>query len=195
MNPIVSTDTRSSLLVRLRDNDDAAWRDFFGLYTPIVYGYAMRRGVQPNDAEDITQEVMVEVARCIRNFEYQPDKGRFRDWLGLIAYRRLARLWKANQPTDAATDDQLDGGQIDPEWIDEYHAGVLKQAMENVQSGFADATWKIFLAAWQEGVPPIEVAKRFSVAIEVVYNAKSRVLKQLEAEVLRISDDCAWLPN
>jgi hypothetical protein len=67
--------------------------------------------------------------------------------------------------------------------------------MENVKCGFAEATWKMFLAAWQEGVPAIEVATQFGVAIEVVYNAKSRVLKQLEAEVLRISDDCAWLPN
>lgn len=195
MHHLASTDTRPSLLLRLRDNDDAAWRDFFRLYTPIVYGYAMRRGVQPNDAEDITQEVMVEVTRCIRNFEYQPDRGRFRDWLGMIAYRRLGKLWRGQPTGSAEFEHEADAGQVDPAWIDEFQAVILKEAMHNIRGSFAEVTWQLFLATWQEGSPSSEVAERFNVAIEVVYNAKSRVLKQLEAEVVRISDDCAWLSH
>lgn len=193
MNPIVSSETRASLLVRMRDHQDLAWRDFFMLYTPVVCGYCLRRGLQPSDAEDVTQEVFIEVARCISNFEYQSNRGRFRDWLATITWRRLARFWQSQKKAQDSIGDQDFQVQSDPEWLDEFQAVITQQALENIQSGFAQSTWQLFLANWQEGLPAAEVAQRFGVPIEMVYNAKSRALKQLEAEVLRLSDDCAWL--
>jgi RNA polymerase sigma factor (sigma-70 family) len=195
MSRNTADDTRPSLLVRLRDNDEAAWREFFQIYTPVVYGYAIRRGVQPSDAEDITQEVLVEVARCVRRFEYNPDRGRFRDWLGTVVWRRLSKFWKSRQANDRTMEHNEGSGQVDSAWIDEYQAVILRQALENIKNGFSEVTWLVFLAAWTDGASAPDVASRFSVPIEVVYNSKSRVLKQLQAEVLRISDDCAWLPN
>jgi RNA polymerase sigma-70 factor (ECF subfamily) len=90
---IVNAETRPSLLLRVRDSGDAdAWRTFMTIYAPLVYGYVRRRGLQDADAADLTQDVMGEVARVIRSFEYQPARGRFRDWLFLIARRRLMRF-------------------------------------------------------------------------------------------------------
>src|SRR5581483_3188670 len=67
-----SQSTRPSLLMRLRDAGDAgAWATFVDVYTPLVYGYLRRRGLQDADAADVAQEVMTEVARSIRAFEYQ----------------------------------------------------------------------------------------------------------------------------
>jgi DNA-directed RNA polymerase specialized sigma24 family protein len=60
-------DTRPSLLARVRDGQDAdAWSTFVTLYAPVVYRYVRRRGLQDAEAADLTQEVMVEVARAIR---------------------------------------------------------------------------------------------------------------------------------
>ncbi len=193
MNPIASSETRSSLLVRLRDHQDVAWREFFSLYTPVVFGYCLRRGLQPSDAEDITQEVFIEVARSIRSFEYQSEKGRFRDWLATITWRRLARFWQNQKKSQDPIGNHDLQVHTDPEWVDEFQAVITQQALENIQSGFANSTWQLFLANWQEGLPAAQVALRFGVPIEMVYNAKSRALKQLEVEVLRLSDDCAWL--
>src|SRR5436190_5925581 len=37
--------TRASLLLRLRDpHDGDAWKEFVGLYMPLVYGYARKQG-------------------------------------------------------------------------------------------------------------------------------------------------------
>lgn len=195
MNDPELCDTRSSLLVQLRDLDESAWREFFALYTPAVFRYALRRGLQANDAEDITQEVLVEVARSIKSFEYQPDKGRFRDWLGTIVRRRLARFWNSTQPCSQLLDDTTYTSQDHAQWCDDYQTTVLASAMDNVKHRFAEVTWQIFECVWKNGEPTSTVAQRFGVPIEVVYNAKSRVLKQLEAEVVRISHDCEWLPK
>ncbi len=56
--------TRASLLLRLRDSrDEAAWKEFVQLYTPLVYGYARKQGLQDADAADLTQAVLMAVAR------------------------------------------------------------------------------------------------------------------------------------
>ncbi|HMO14520.1 MAG TPA: sigma-70 family RNA polymerase sigma factor [Pirellulaceae bacterium] len=195
MGQAASNQTRASLLLKLRDKDEAAWLEFVQLYTSVVLSYALRRGLQTHDAEDLTQEVMVEVAHSIQKFEYQPDKGRFRDWFGMIVRRRLARFWRSGKNRPACAEDLESEGNPDAQWIDEFQGVVLQAALENVRQHFADTTWQAFQAVWLDRTPAAEVAQRLNVPIEVVYNAKSRVLKQLESEVIRISDDCAWLPN
>ena len=51
--------TRASLLVRLRDaGDQEAWRQFVGLYGPLIYRYGRRHRLQDADAADLTQEVL-----------------------------------------------------------------------------------------------------------------------------------------
>src|SRR4051812_13582755 len=50
--------TRPSLLVRLRQRaDQEAWREFVGLYAPLIYGFGRKHGLQDADASDLTQEV------------------------------------------------------------------------------------------------------------------------------------------
>ena len=52
-----SPTTRPSLLVRLRDPQDAlAWGQFVDLYAPLVYGYARKRGLQDADAQKHEQK-------------------------------------------------------------------------------------------------------------------------------------------
>src|SRR5262245_44373845 len=87
--------TRASLLVRLRDpRDGDAWRLFADTYVPLVYGHLRRHGLQEADAADVAQEVLTQVARSIGGFDYQPERGRFRGWLGAVVRSKLARFFK-----------------------------------------------------------------------------------------------------
>ena len=68
--------TRVSLIVRIRDVDDAeAWSQFVDLYGPLLYRYGRRKGLQDSDAADLMQEVMREVSNSIGRFEYDPSVG------------------------------------------------------------------------------------------------------------------------
>ena len=85
--------TRPSLLLRLRDAADAAsWQTFAETYAPLIYRHCRRHGLQDADAADVTQEVLDQVVRSIRTFEYRPERGRFRDWLGTVTRHKLARF-------------------------------------------------------------------------------------------------------
>ena len=191
--------TRSSLLLRIRDpRDSAAWQSFVDTYGPMIYRYGRRRGAQDADAADLTQEVLIEVARCIRAFEYRPEWGRFRDWLGLVVRRRLARLRErteggAEVPCDDEELGRLAAAAVDPEWVDEFNAQVLQAALAQARPHFEPATWRAFERTWLEGRSAAETAAELGLPIEKVYVAKSRVLKRLEAEVRVLAEDVPQL--
>src|SRR4051794_21662672 len=82
--------TRLSLLVRIRNaQDQEAWHQLVGLYGPVVYGYARRRGLQEADAEDLTQEVLRGVAGAAPKLEAISRQGSFRKWLFTLAHHKL----------------------------------------------------------------------------------------------------------
>jgi RNA polymerase sigma factor (sigma-70 family) len=199
-DPAASRETRPSLLVRIRDpRDCAAWQTFVEIYAPLIYGFARRRGLQDADAADVGQEVLAEVARCIRSFEYRPELGRFRDWLGVLVRRQIHRFRDRQRaaPVGAAAGAETPGDRpqdpqsppVDPEWSDAFKATILYVALERVRPHFETATWRAFECVWLNHQPAAEAAAQLDVAIETVYVAKSRVLKRLEEEVRLLAED------
>jgi tetratricopeptide (TPR) repeat protein len=52
-------DTRESLIVRLRDvKNESAWEEFVSICRPVIVSVAVAKGLQPNDAEDLAQQVL-----------------------------------------------------------------------------------------------------------------------------------------
>src|SRR3954471_10952390 len=82
--------TRASLLLQIRDGANlVAWREFVGLYGPIVYGFARKRGLQDADAADLMQDVMRSVTTAIGQLDYDRNRGTFRGWLFTITRNKL----------------------------------------------------------------------------------------------------------
>lgn len=196
--PVSPRTTRPSLLIRIRDpHDREAWELFVDTYVPLVYRYARRLGLQDADAADIGQEVLSEVARCIQSFEYQPDRGRFRDWLGTLVRRRVSRFLKkkGREASDAPEDESSAAGPCpaDAGWDDEFNARILAAALERARPHFEPVTWRAFEGVWLENRRAAEVAAALGLPIEVIYTAKSRVLKRLEEEVRILAEDVPQL--
>jgi RNA polymerase sigma-70 factor (ECF subfamily) len=67
MTMALTPNTRASLIARLSDAEDAeAWQEFVEIYLPLLYRLARRKGVQHADAEELSQEVLMSVARAVR---------------------------------------------------------------------------------------------------------------------------------
>lgn len=189
--------TRPSLLIRLRDlRDGEAWQTFVETYAPLVYRFCRQRGVQDADAADVAQEVLAQVARSIRKFEYQPERGRFRDWLGTVTRNKLARHLKRNAIGTAGRGGEADatiesavGPEIDPEWTAEFNTHVLRTALERIRPHFEAPTWRAFELVWIEDMAARDVAREMKQPIDFVYVAKSRVLKRLREEVITLAED------
>ena len=189
--------TRPSLLVRLRDGDNDAWRTFVTTYSPLIFGYCRKHGLQEADAADVAQEVLAGVARSLRSFRYQPERGRFRDWLGAVTRTKMNRyLHKELQGARGAGGDEADASldevaalEADSEWTAAFNASVLQAALERIRPHFEPPSWRAFESVWVDNRPAAEVARELGLGVASVYVAKSRVLKRLHDEILMLAED------
>ena len=78
--------THASLLLRIKNRSDAeAWSEFHALYAPLLYRYARRRGMGREDAEEVRDQCIEVISRKIKDFDYDKEKGGFKNWLYRIA--------------------------------------------------------------------------------------------------------------
>jgi RNA polymerase sigma-70 factor (ECF subfamily) len=186
--------TRASLLLRLRDpRDEQAWREFVGLYTPLVYGYLRKQGLQDADAADLSQDVLRAVAGAVGRLEYDPQRGAFRNWLFTVVRRKLAN-WRAAsvhrlQGTgDPATQQFLEqcpaplAGEAD--WEIEWQQRAFDWACEEVRGDVSASTWQAFWRTAVDDQPIKQVAADLGLSAGAVYLARCRVLARLK-ELIR----------
>src|SRR5688572_20304611 len=98
-------DTPASLLERLRQPaEQQAWSRFVRLYTPLLYSWARRLGLQPEDASDLVQDVLTLLVQKLPEFHYDRHK-RFRGWLWTVTLNRFRENHRRRAvPVVAATD-------------------------------------------------------------------------------------------
>jgi len=196
--------TRASIIQRIRDPDDTeAWQITVELYTGPVYQYCLHKGLQPADALDVVQEVFSKLP----DFNYRPDKGKFRAWLGTVTKNQVLQFWRKskNQKHIQELDNQsgISQTEMDLDWQRISNAYILDKAVSRVSVGFDDIQWRAFenLAlstkiingnkhfVWNENGSAQKVAEIVGKSVEWVYKTKSEILKQLRAEILFLAED------
>ncbi len=179
--------TRETLLARMTGNaSPAAWREFDATYSELLLRYAQRRGAGAVDAEDVRQEVMFALFGALRGFEYRRASGSFRGYLATAVRRAVAaRLVRQGRVTDAEAAAAVDETcQRDELWEEEWRQHHLRVALDVVRADFDEHTVAIFEELLAGGEPP-ELARRFGVQVDSVYQAKTRVRKRLREQVER----------
>src|SRR5687768_6429125 len=90
--------TSLSLLDRICvERDDRAWHALAALYTPMLHGWLRRYQVQPSDADDLTQDVLLVVSRELPSFQHNGRPGAFRAWLRGILVNRVRYFWRSRK--------------------------------------------------------------------------------------------------
>jgi RNA polymerase sigma factor (sigma-70 family) len=189
-------ETSPSLLLRIRNTADSqSWLTFEMIYAPVVRNFCRRRGIQEADVDDLVQDVMSTVAKAIRRFDYDPQRGRFRAWFGRVTTNKVKTfLAKRSERRTASGDSEFwfhQGADFEAsaDWNATFCQQVLSVACDQIRSRLEAKTWACFEMTWLLHLPATEVAERLSIPIHTVYVNKSRVLKQLEVEVRAISED------
>lgn len=187
----IDATTQLTLMHRLRDHaDSAAWSEFIEVYSPLIYNYCRSRELQSSDAADITQEVLLRVAKAIRNFEYDPERGLFRDWIARIVLNEIRRHQKKTLDIATAPKDlNLDSRAIESAWNEQFQQYIFAKALERTKLHFAEETWSIFEMSWVQKAPVEQVATELGIGLDKIYVARSRVLKRLRYEVAILADD------
>jgi RNA polymerase sigma-70 factor (ECF subfamily) len=173
--------TSIRLLERLRQPGDAdAWGRFVDLYTPLLYQWSRRLGLQDADAADLVQDVFVQLVRKLPEFEYTPG-GSFRGWLHTLLVNRW-RDWP-RRPVVGAVPEPSAADPAEALCEAEYHDYLVGRALRLMQADFQETTWK---ACWEcagKGRPAAEVAAELGLSEAAVYSAQARVLRRLRQEL------------
>ena len=188
--------TRGSLLLRLNASGtlerEIGWRDFYDRYVPLIKGFAGRAGAGGEEAEDVAHEVVANFFRASHRFEYDAAHGRFRGYLKAATLNAMRARWrKRGDQVNLGEHDEVridDPGYVDDVWAQEWTRSVIERALEAVRSSGnqSEQSWEAFDLYGRRGVPAAEVAERLSMSSEAVRQAKSRISRQVRAEIERI---------
>ena len=187
--------TSLSLIERVRRNpvDQQAWSQFVDRYGCKIYQWCQRWNLQPADAEDVTQIVLVKMAEKIRLFAVDPGRS-FRAWLKTVthhAWHDYIQKRRAVHPAGNRDLEMLLENQQAPEDLNdflelEHQHGLLEEAMLRVQVRVEARTWEAFRLQALEQQSPVNVAQQLGMALPAVFMAKSRVQAMLRQEVARL---------
>lgn len=185
--------TSASLLERLRQPaDQEAWAHFVRLYTPLLYYWARRAGLQQQDAADLVQDVFTVLFHKPPEFTYDPE-GNFRGWLRTVTLNRW-RSWQRRRAGRPRTDPDAHLSDLEaPDDLEafeetEYRRHVVGRALELIQGDFQPTTWKAFWEFVVHRRPAAAVAAELGLAEGAVRAAKFRVLCRLREELAGILD-------
>ena len=88
MENLSDSRTQRTLLERLAQSggqNQAAWSEFVDRYGRKIYGWCLRWRLQDADAQDVTQIVLLKLARRMKDFTYDPGRS-FRAWLKTVTH-------------------------------------------------------------------------------------------------------------
>ncbi|NLS94984.1 MAG: sigma-70 family RNA polymerase sigma factor [Planctomycetaceae bacterium] len=185
----MATSTRATLLERLRDGANAlAWEEFFGHYWPLVYGFARRRGCSEHTAEEIVQDVMLAVFQHRDVYQYDPGRGRFRDWLGTVVRNKVAehrrkpanRLHGAGGDSERGAVEEPAGEEdADEAWEAIFEQGLLLALLDVVRRESSARAYLAFELVTFEGLSGKEAGRLTGLSRNAVYKASRRILDRL----------------
>jgi RNA polymerase sigma-70 factor (ECF subfamily) len=188
-----SGSTESRLLDAAKAQSPDAWRELVDRYSWLVFQWARNAGLSSQDAGEVVQTVLVQVAAYLPSFEKDGRKASFRRWLRTVTRTKIADFLRMNgkQP-------QGEGGSTAHQRLleiaetgDPSHsqspearsqAELLWQLVDRLEDDFEESTWQAFWMTVVEGKTAAEVAQSLKITPNAVRIAKWRVLTRLRQE-------------
>ena len=185
-------ETHVSLLVRLKDPGDyTAWNEFVAVYRPVIYRLARKRGLQDSDAQDLSQEVLIAVAKAVGGWKPDPNRGRFRTWLIRIAGNAIINVLTRGRPDGAiggtsfleAIRQQAEPNLAAEDIKREYQRELFRWCVKQIRCEFHESTWNAFWLTTVEGLSIEETAARLGKTTGSIYASRSRIMRRLRERV------------
>jgi RNA polymerase sigma factor (sigma-70 family) len=177
-------ETSGTLLRRLHDRDEAAWRRFMDEYFPRILARARRLLGNEADAQELASEVLTELVQQLPHFEYDPERS-FRGWLQTVIQRTYVD-WRRRMQTRP----QLVAAQVEAAFIaaaaEELAPAItekanrVRQAVQDVRQEVGEQRWAAFWAyLTRKGVTAAQVGKEFAMTAARVRVDSGRILEKL----------------
>ena len=171
----------NDLLVRVSQQDQAAFRSVFDHFAPRLKAFLMGQGTGPQMAEEVVQETMVKIWR--KADQYDPTRAAASTWIFTIARNmRIDHLRKNNRPEPDMDDPAFvpDPEPLATENISQAQdAAALHAAMAELSE---DQRAVLKLAYFEEKAHP-EIAEALDIPLGTVKSRIRLALKNIRSKI------------
>lgn len=184
--------TSLSLLDRAGAGEDQAWRQIDQIYRPMIRRWLLLQQLQPQDADDLTQDVLLSVHKSLPRFVHPQRTGSFRAWLRTITVNRINEFWRAGKcrATTPVSEEffrnvaelENPASQLRESWDREQETAVLQKLLLSFAREFEPKSMRAFHQLVFGQRKAAEVAEELGMTVAAVYAAKSRILAKLREE-------------
>lgn len=151
----------------------------------------MKRKLQANDAEDVTQEVLLKLARNFEKFEYDPKQS-FRGWLRRVTENAIIDFLRSrtNRDKHSGGADVIETLSQEPARIelytylaDAFDLEILEEAKCRVRQRVNEKRWQCWDFLANQNLSGKEVSQRLGISTGVAYANKNQIQKLIQEEV------------
>ena len=193
MSPL---ETRKSLIVRLKnEQNEFAWRDFVCSYEGFLNQLARRQGVPERHIPDVTQQILLSIAKSIDGWKDDGNAASFRRWLSTVSRNVAIRLMSRERKqaggvggSDLVAVLQNVVDKPDEQHVRKYEHELIVWAAEQVRHEFLESSWRAFWATVIDERSVDEVAVELGVTAGSIYMSRSRIMAKIRRKVAEVND-------
>ncbi len=191
--------TSATLLDRLTDpSDDEAWAIFYDFYAPFILSCCLDRGCSRTLAEEVLQEVMVNLLRVMPEFRYDRRDGHFRAYLRRLVENRLLDAYRREKRQGRLLGRYAEQGEIQAhhdepvvavDWDASWRKLVLRRAVERAKAKVHSTTFRSFEMYVLQERPIAEVTAELGISRNAVYQHKQRMMRLIQLAATAIEEE------
>ena len=180
--------TDQDMLAKTKQRNESAWERFYDFYAPLIRLHGHDCGLKNENLEDLIQNVMITLSAQLPEFDYDPSKGRFRDYLRRIirarAFDMLRKIYRQERIPYEPGDEGGNNNWFEEEW----RGYLLKQSLEQLKDEVSLHHYQIFFLLNIRHYKVKELAEYYRVPAVTIYTIRNRVEAKLR-EIVRKLDN------
>ena len=190
--------TSMTLIQKIRTTqDEQSWEEFVHFYERYIYVVVRNMNISHHDTEEIVQQVMLKVWDKLKNFQYEPKKGKFRYWLCAIARNAVIDSVRKQQSQQRRRDglhlenennSNVNFPEVEEIAEKEWQNYIANMALERVRKLFNEKMLQCFLL-FTESKSIGAIAQQLELSENSVYIYKSRVQERILKEMKQLEHD------
>jgi RNA polymerase sigma-70 factor, ECF subfamily len=178
----------TALLVRVRDeSDEAAFEEFFSIFTPKLVAWAIGRGCSAAEADSVIQDVML--TAWTRSKSFDASKASARTWMYTLARNKMIDLYRSNKRRSSAYEEAADISNIlDIAEPEQAQTDVVRSEIYEMLKQLPDEQSQSLYKVYFQGKSHREIAEELDIPIGTVKSrtrlAFQKLRKGLTGQIL-----------